>query len=101
MDTYVDCNRGGTMLTFDQQRRLLHLCRISPLPFETSDMDLIDLHLVQWCDEECRMVEPTYDENGKHLHIVNERGELRPHLTTEFHREPYDHDPSASVHNPM
>ena len=89
------------MLTFEQQRRLQHLCRMCPLPFETSDMDLIDLHLAQWCDEECRMVEPTYDENGKHSHIVNERGELRPHLTTEFHRGAYYHDPSVSVHNPM
>ena len=58
MHTYADLNRGGTMLTFDQQRRLLHLCRMSPRPFEDSEMTLIDLHLVQWCDEECTMVEP-------------------------------------------
>ena len=101
MDTYIDLNRGGIMLTVGQRRRLQQLCRMSPLPFEASDMDLIDLHLAQWCDEECRLVEPTYDENGKHSHIVNERGELRPHWTTEFHRERCYHGPSASVHNPM
>ena len=89
------------MLTFNQRRRLQQLCRMSSLPFEPTDMDLIDLRLVQWCDEECRMMEPTYDENGKHSHIVNERGKLRSHLTTEFHREPHYHDSSASVHNHM
>ncbi len=87
------------MLTFNQRRRLQQLCRMSSLPFEPTDMDLIDLRLVQWCDEECMMVELTYDADGKHSYIVDKLGQLRPYLTTEFHSAQGRHEHSFFVHN--